>query len=60
MKLFLYEVIDRLYDIQFITIKIHCHNDIDYTQKLLHVCLKILTYCYTEEKMQFTHKHELY
>ena len=38
---------ERLYDIQFITIKICCHNDIDYTQKVLYVCLKILTYYYT-------------
>ena len=32
---------ERLYDIQFITIKICCYNDIDYIQKVLHLCLKI-------------------
>ena len=35
---------ERLYDIQFITIKIYCYNDIDYIQKVLHLCLKISTY----------------
>ena len=34
----------RLYDIQFVTIKICYCNDIDFIHKVLHVCLKIWTY----------------